>query len=220
MIKSEKQFNNLAESDKKLEQVISDYAANNDRMSLIQAKKYLDEILGTPTSGDQIRVWSEPRFHVSVWKQNIRADGRDFLYHYAGFATSVPGVVIVPINDHGETLLAWHYRPANHTWSLELPRGAGEESETPEKTAQRELMEETGLEPHRLVEIGRIHADGGILQDDVRIVVAYDCVPVSNTVDFELKHPVWCSRNEINRLRSGGLIDCALTLSALSLAGF
>jgi len=54
------------------------------------------------------------------------------------------GVVILPITDSGQIVMVRQFRPARNQFSLELPAGFIDEGETPEVSARRELLEETG----------------------------------------------------------------------------
>ncbi|MBX5459252.1 MAG: NUDIX hydrolase [Thermogemmatispora sp.] len=72
-----------------------------------------------------------------------------------------PGVVILPIYQ-GQILLLRHFRHATRSWHLEIPRGFGWPGCTSEESARRELVEELGAEPLRLVPLGQIHPNTGI----------------------------------------------------------
>ncbi|RAQ94339.1 NUDIX hydrolase [Thermogemmatispora tikiterensis] len=72
-----------------------------------------------------------------------------------------PGVAILPLCQ-GQILLLRHFRHATRTWHLEIPRGFGWPGCTSEESARRELEEELGAEPVRLVPLGQIHPNTGI----------------------------------------------------------
>ena len=52
--------------------------------------------------------------------------------------------IVFPLTGEGEVVLVRQYRPAIARIELGLPAGLVEEGEEPEKTARRELLEETG----------------------------------------------------------------------------
>jgi putative (di)nucleoside polyphosphate hydrolase len=60
---------------------------------------------------------------------------------------------ILVLNARGELLLC----RATGTWRWDIPKGGGEDGETPLQTALRETCEECGLQfaPHELLELGR-----------------------------------------------------------------
>lgn len=62
-------------------------------------------------------------------------------------------VTIVPIL-HDQIVMIYNYRYPVNEWSLELPSGFINQGEKPEKTALRELREETGYTPNRLRNLG------------------------------------------------------------------
>lgn len=53
-------------------------------------------------------------------------------------------VVVLPLTEDGRVILASQYRPGPAKVLHELPGGGAEPGETPEATAARELLEETG----------------------------------------------------------------------------
>ncbi|WP_069804344.1 NUDIX hydrolase [Thermogemmatispora onikobensis] len=72
-----------------------------------------------------------------------------------------PGVAILPMYQ-GKVLLLRHFRHATRTWHLEIPRGFGWQGCTREESAYRELEEELGARPLRLVPLGQIHPNTGM----------------------------------------------------------
>lgn len=58
--------------------------------------------------------------------------------------------VIVALDTRGRLLLVRQYRPPVAGITLELPAGHIERGETPEETARKELIEETGYEAGRM----------------------------------------------------------------------
>lgn len=64
------------------------------------------------------------------------------------------GVVVMPV--HGDkVLLVKHFRHETRRWLWEFPRGFGEPGLTAEENSKKELVEEVGLAPKKLAEIGR-----------------------------------------------------------------
>jgi 8-oxo-dGTP pyrophosphatase MutT (NUDIX family) len=52
---------------------------------------------------------------------------------------------IIPIDNDGNTWLVGQYRYPLDTYTWEIPEGGGDPQQTPLESAQRELLEETGL---------------------------------------------------------------------------
>lgn len=209
------EFESLVKTDRALNHLIRTSTAFDPPTTLLQARKEILQAEETPGFDLQLRVWQDPKFLLTVWEQDVIDHGKKYTYHFAGFDRTEPGVVIVPIDDKGRVLLGWHYRVANRQWSLELPRGASMDGETVLDTARRELMEETGLTASRLKEVAAIHADGGIVHDDVRVVRADVGSAELAPQDFELRYLDWYSPDEVRRLVKDNTVTCSLTMSAL-----
>jgi ADP-ribose pyrophosphatase len=84
-----------------------------------------------------------------------------------------PGAgVIVPLLDDGRVCLIRNWRVAVNQTLIELPAGTLEPPEPPEKTAERELIEETG---YRAAKIEFLHAfflSPGILDEKMYLYLA------------------------------------------------
>ena len=67
--------------------------------------------------------------------------------HY--FIQTTDFVAVVALNEQGHLLLVRQFREGVGGMTLELPSGHVEEGDTPEETARKELIEETGYEADR-----------------------------------------------------------------------
>ncbi len=63
-------------------------------------------------------------------------------------------VMVVPVTPSGKFLLIKVYRHPSKQYLWEFPAGVMEDGETPEESARRELVEETGITPNRLELLG------------------------------------------------------------------
>lgn len=95
-------------------------------------------------------------------------DGARGTYIRAVADLVAPGVVAVLPVYEGRILLIRHFRHATRTWHLEIPTGGCELGSTSDEDARRELAEEIGGVPQRLVSLGYFHDDiglsGGLLE--------------------------------------------------------
>ncbi len=82
------------------------------------------------------------------------------------------GVAVMPILD-GKIALNLNFRHATRSWEWELPRGARDNEETVEEAASRELKEETGFSLNRLVFLGEMAADSGVMGGIVPIYAGW-----------------------------------------------
>ena len=96
-----------------------------------------------PTSAD---------YTVFECQATVRDTGKTFRMHTTQVSGGRTGAVCIArldptgIDEHvgARYLIARHWRISTHAWGWEFPRGMGEEHESAEETARRELKEETG----------------------------------------------------------------------------
>lgn len=113
------------------------------------------------------------RFRVDRIRQTF-ADGRcvtrEIVRH--------PGaVVVLPLLPDGRICLIRNYRVAVGRWLLELPAGTLEPDEPPQKTAERELIEETGYRAQNVLPLCQFFMSPGILNERMHAFVATGLVP-------------------------------------------
>jgi ADP-ribose pyrophosphatase len=104
-----------------------------------------------------------------------------------------PGaVVVVPVvDDRSSALLVRQYRVATGTELLEVPAGKRDVAgERPEVTAARELEEETGYAPGRLVKLAEFFNTPGFCDEYTHLFVALDLAGTGTThaTSVEEKH--------------------------------
>jgi 8-oxo-dGTP pyrophosphatase MutT (NUDIX family) len=82
-----------------------------------------------------------------------------------------PGAVsVVPLLADGTVVLVRQYRAAIDQMVLEIPAGKRDVvGEPPEDTARRELIEEVGLSPGRLVRLARFHNSIGFSDEESHV---------------------------------------------------
>lgn len=81
---------------------------------------------------------------------------------------------MVPVDVDGNVLMVRQYRYATGGWLLEVPAGKLDGGEPPEQCALREVEEETGHRPGRLVPLGRIWTTPGFTDEQVWLFLALD----------------------------------------------
>jgi len=129
-----------------------------------------------------------------------------------------PGsAVILPIAAGGELVLVRQYRYAVGDFLWEIPAGHIETGETPEDTARRELVEETGYYPHALQELLDFYPAPGFTDERMHLFRAAELEERSRrpeedeNIEVRLFHP-----QEVRRMVGAGEIADAKTLVALS----
>lgn len=84
-----------------------------------------------------------------------------------------PGaVVILPLLPDARVCLIRNFRPAVGKVLIELPAGTLEANEPPRNTAERELLEETGYQAGKLIELPAFYMSPGILTERMHAFVA------------------------------------------------
>src|SRR5947207_4932 len=84
-----------------------------------------------------------------------------------------PGAcVIVPLLDDGRVCLIRNWRIAVNQTLIELPAGTLEPPEPPEKTAERELIEETGYRAKKIEFLHAFFLSPGILDEKMHLYLA------------------------------------------------
>lgn len=164
--------------------------------------------------------YSDGGYGVTIIGSNVTAigTGQSWRNRYLEVRGHGSGAVIIPFV--GESILfERHYRVATDEFSWELPRGFGEPDETDAETARRELREETGLLADDVTVISRIHADAGIMNDDIAVVATR-----SGSIDYLTPEHSWESMgfalvpvSELDDFIAEAGVNDAITLAALRL---
>ena len=116
---------------------------------------------------------SEPIYEgklVKLYRETVRLpDGnhadREIVRHTGA-------VAMVPVLPTGEVLLVRQYRTAARQVLLEIPAGTLEPGEDPLNAAVRELQEETGYKPGKLVRLGAEYTAPGYTTEIIHLFVA------------------------------------------------
>lgn len=82
-----------------------------------------------------------------------------------------PGVAILPVFKN-QVVMLHQFRHSTRSWHYEIPRGYGEIGLTAEENARKELMEEIGASVTRLVPLGILHTNSGLVCDPVSLFYA------------------------------------------------
>jgi len=92
-------------------------------------------------------------------------------------------VNVFPVTEDGRVLLIKQYRYPTGKLHLELPGGSSEKSDgnDMEGAAARELLEETGYEPSRMVSVGFHHPNPALQSNRMHTFVALGCKKVAET---------------------------------------
>jgi len=125
-------------------------------------------------------------------------------------------VVILPILADGSVVMIDNYRRSVDQTLLELPAGTIETGESPDSTAPRELIEETGYRAGTMTKVHEFFSCPGICDELMHLYVATDLVegaPDRETTEQMENHVV--SGDQVRELISTGKIRDAKTLIGL-----
>lgn len=125
-------------------------------------------------------------------------------------------VALVPMVDDGHVCLVRNRRYAVDRTLLEVPAGTIDPGEDPDRTAERELLEETGYRAGRIRRIREWYVSPGVMNERMYLYLCEDLQPgpVRPELDEELETIIvpW---EEALAMAEDGRIEDAKTLLAL-----
>lgn len=130
-----------------------------------------------------------------------------------------PGAVtILPMVDDEHVCLIRNYRVSVDETLIELPAGTREPSESPEATARRELIEETGYEAGQLALLHQFLVSPGILDERMVLFLATDLRVVGSNreVGEEIENLVVPFADAIEMVRDGRIQDAKTIVGILA----
>ncbi len=108
---------------------------------------------------------------IEVVQRVYRWGGAEFVRDVVRFGQSV---AIVPLKSDKKVILIKQFRAPLNDWILEIPAGRVEQGESLEETARRELEEEIGYIPRRLIKVASIYMTPGYSDEVLHIFIALD----------------------------------------------
>ncbi|NMC20456.1 MAG: NUDIX hydrolase, partial [Thermogutta sp.] len=125
-------------------------------------------------------------------------------------------VGILPVLADGRIVMIRNYRAAVDEWLLEIPAGTMAPGESPDRTAHRELEEETGYTAGRMLKLAEFFPSPGISDERMTLYLAGDLVPgqARPEADEEIEVAVLTQAEALAALAAGTVRD-AKTMIAL-----
>lgn len=124
----------------------------------------------------------------------------------------------VALTGDERVLIVRQYRPAVERYTLELPSGIVDAGETPEETARRELLEETGYEAGEVEGLGGMEPDTGRLGNLIWGCVAKGVRRVEGRAPEEGIEVLTWSLEELAQAMVDGRFSHALHLAIVMMA--
>ena len=107
------------------------------------------------------------RFTITL--DSLQTNGVPFPYSYVHIKE---GVVILAFFN-SKIVLINQYRHAMKEWLYELPAGMLSDNEDPAEAAKRELIEETGYIPERIISLGDYYPSPGSTTEKIYLFLAF-----------------------------------------------
>lgn len=112
------------------------------------------------------QIYENPWINVKEYGV-IHPGGKDGIYGVVHFKNIAIG--IIPLDEHNNTWLVGQYRYTLNKYSWEIPEGGGKLDVPPIQSAERELLEETGIKAGVWKEIMRMDLSNSVT-DEIGIV--------------------------------------------------
>ena len=84
-------------------------------------------------------------------------------------------VNVIPLTDGEQVIMVEQWRHGTRSVHLETPGGLMDDTETPQQSARRELLEETGYDADEFVRLGTVHPNPAIQTNQQHYVFARNC---------------------------------------------
>lgn len=117
------------------------------------------------------RVYENPWISLTEY-QVINPGGGNGIYGKVHFKNLAIGIIV--LDDELNTWLVGQYRYPIEEYSWEIPEGGGPLEDDPLSSAQRELLEETGITAKSWSEIQRLHLSNSVSDELAIIYLARD----------------------------------------------
>ena len=149
-------------------------------------------------------------------RRDVSHDPRDSREHDFFVIEAPDWINVVPLTTEGQVVLIEQYRHGSKKVTLEIPGGMVDEHESPEETAARELLEETGYRAGAIELLGRVRPNPAIQNNWLHSFVARDCVlaqapQLDSAEQIEVRLALL---EDVPRLIATGAIDHALVIAA------
>jgi ADP-ribose pyrophosphatase len=123
---------------------------------------------------------------------------------------------VVPIDAERRVLLVRQYRHAAGGWLLEVPAGKLDPDEAPETCARREVEEETGFRPAKLIPMGWIFTTPGFTDEKIWLFAATELTETQQDLEHdEVLTVERLSLDEASALAARGELRDAKSVCAL-----
>ena len=124
-------------------------------------------------------------------------------------------VAMVAIDDKENILLVRQFRKAADKGLLEIPAGTLEKGEAPDITVKREMQEETGYLPDKIVRLGGFYSAPGFCTEFIYLYLATDLKP--SRLEADADEQIEMERMPVEEAKK--LVDSGAICDAKSIIG-
>ena len=156
-------------------------------------------------------------YRVFKLRQDTSQSPRTGGEHRFYILESADWINVIPITPEGMVVMIRQYRHGTEELTLEVPGGMVDEQDgSPEESAARELLEETGYAAGQIIRIGTVTPNPAILNNRCYTFLAQDAHPVAQpsfdgSEDIELE---LVSLPTVSKMIASSQITHALTIAA------
>ena len=164
-------------------------------------------------TAESTQLLKTDRFRVEQVTRTL-SDGS---LHHRQIVRHPGAVTILPMVDKEHICLIRNYRISVDATLIELPAGTREPGETPEFTARRELIEETGYEAGNLLPLHQFFLSPGILDERMHLFLATDLklVGANREAGEEIENLVVTLAESMEMIRTGQIQDAKTIVGIL-----
>jgi 8-oxo-dGTP pyrophosphatase MutT (NUDIX family) len=160
------------------------------------------------------RVYDSP--YVEVWLDDVDIPGVGRIDHHV-ITMPRASTTSVVTDEQDRFLLLYRHRFITGRWGWEVPAGWAEPGEDPAAAIAREVEEETGWRPGRVVPLVEYDALAGISTMHFRCFHVTGCEYVGEPTDrSEASRVEWLTQAEVVELLAAGEVPDGPSLAALS----
>lgn len=172
-----------------------------------------------PREWKRVKMGLPADYTILKVREDVVEDPRDGQHHPRVVIDCPDWAVIIPVTLDERLVLIRQFRNGIWANSLEVPGGIVDPGEDPRIAAIRELEEETGFVPGRVIPLGAIHPNVALQTNRCHIFLALGCDATGEKSfdegeDIEL---LLTPRNEVWKLLREGKITHALVVAAFML---
>lgn len=116
-------------------------------------------------------VYDNPWIQVTH-REVLNPAGNEGIYGMVHFKNMA--IAIVPLDEEGNTWLVGQYRYTLNEYSWEIPEGGGPLGTPPLESAQRELLEETGITAKKWTKVSKVYLSNSVSDEMGLVYIAQD----------------------------------------------